>query len=82
VVAFPAGAEGAHQIANFGAQAARVLMISQMTYPEIALYPDSGKALAREQPPGTPATGYRKVFRDADGVDYWEGEGPPDPEGG
>ena len=80
VVPFPAGADGAHQIANFGAETARVLMISEMNHPEIALYPDSGKVMAREQPPGTPATGFRKLFRDMDAVDYWEGEEPPDPE--
>ena len=82
VVPFPAGAEGAHQIANFGPEEARVLMISEMNHPEIALYPDSGKVMTREQPPGTPATGYRKLFRDSDAVDYWEGEEPPDPEAG
>jgi uncharacterized cupin superfamily protein len=79
VASFPVGIEGAHQVANFSDDDARVLMISQMVSPEIALYPDSGKILAREQPPGRAATGYRKLFRDADEVDYWEGEEPPRP---
>lgn len=77
VVSFPIGLEGSHQVANFGEDDARVLMISEMNEPEVAIYPDSGKVMAREQAPGRPATGYRKLFRDADHVDYWEGEGPP-----
>ena len=80
VASFPIGLDGAHQVANFSDQDARVLIVSEMVGPEIAIYPDSGKILAREQPPGRPATGYRKLFRDADEVDYWEGEEPPEPE--
>jgi uncharacterized cupin superfamily protein len=78
VVSFPIGTEGAHQVANFTEAEARVLMVSELIGPEIAIYPDSGKILAREQPPGRPATGYRKLFRDADEVDYWDGEEPPE----
>ena len=81
-VGFPVGVEFAHQIANFGTEPARVLMISEMNAPEVAVYPDSGKVMTREQPPGTPATGYRKLFREADEVDYWDGELPPEPEAG
>ena len=81
LLSFHVGLEGAHQVANFSEADARVLMVSEMVGPEIALYPDSGKVLAREQPPGRPATGYRKLFRDTDEVDYWDGEGPPNPEG-
>jgi uncharacterized cupin superfamily protein len=77
VVSFPIGIEGAHQVANFSDGDARVLMVSEMIGPEIAVYPDSRKILAREQPPGRPPTGYRKLFRDADEVDYWDGEEPP-----
>jgi uncharacterized cupin superfamily protein len=79
-VGFPAGAEFAHQIANFGSEPARVLMVSEMNEPEVAIYPDSGKVMAREQAPGLRPTGYRKLFRDADEVDYWDGESPPDAE--
>jgi len=80
VASFPVGAEGAHQVANFSDADARVLMVSEMVSPEIALYPDSGKIMAREQPPGRPATGFRELFREADAVDYWDGEVPPTPE--
>ncbi len=79
VVGFPIGLEGSHQVANYSDEAARVLMVSEMNGPDIAVYPDSGKILAREQPPGRPSTGYRKLFRDADEVDYWDGEQPPEP---
>ena len=79
LASFPIGEAGLHQIANFSEKPARVLMLSEMNSPEIAIYGDSGKLMAREQPPGTPATGVRKIFRVADEVDYWEGETPPSP---
>ena len=52
----------------------RVLMASELNAPEVAVYPDSEKVMARQQAPGTPATGVRAIFRLADGVDYWDGE--------
>ena len=79
VVSFPVGLAGSHQVANFSSEDARVLMLSEMNGPEVAIYPDSGKVMAREQPPGRPATGYRKLFREAGEVDYWDGEEPPRP---
>ena len=33
--------------------------------------------MAREYAPGKPVSGYRKLFREADEVDYWEGESAP-----
>ncbi len=30
--------------------------------------------MARQQAPGTPATGVRAIFRVDDGVGYWDGE--------
>jgi uncharacterized cupin superfamily protein len=81
VVSFPVGPRGAHQVQNRGHRPARVLMVSQMIGPEVCLYPDSDKVMARERPPGRPADGtVRKLFRMPDEVDYWEGEGPPDPD--
>ena len=78
VVAFPVGQRGAHQVQNRSGAPARVLMVSEMIGPEVALYPDSGKVLARERPPGRAADGtLRKIFRAADEVDYWEGESAP-----
>jgi uncharacterized cupin superfamily protein len=74
VVAFPAGEEGAHQIANGGAEAARVLSLSTQK-PDVVIYPDSGKLGAFERVPE--GGGLYKLFRLDDEVDYWEGETPP-----
>lgn len=74
VVAFPIGERGAHKVTNRAEAPARVLIVSEMNAPEVAVYPDSGKVMARQQAPGTPATGLRAIFRLDDGVDYWEGE--------
>jgi uncharacterized cupin superfamily protein len=46
VVAFPRGAAGAHRVTNPGPGAARVLIVSTMTSPEVAEYPDTGTVLA------------------------------------
>src|SRR5919201_1130802 len=40
VVAFPRGERGAHGYRNDGFEAVRVLMISEMTAPNISVYPD------------------------------------------
>jgi uncharacterized cupin superfamily protein len=74
VVAFPTGESGAHKVANRSDRPVRVLMVSELNAPEVAVYPDSGKVMARQQAPGTPATGIRAIFRLDDGVDYWDGE--------
>jgi uncharacterized cupin superfamily protein len=81
VIAFPRGREGAHQVMNRGDETARVLMVSEMNAPEVVVYPDSGKVGVRSQAPGSPHTDDEilKRFRFDDGVDYWEGEEPPDP---
>lgn len=41
VVGFPRGEEGAHGFRNTGSTPARVLMISEMTAPNISVYPES-----------------------------------------
>lgn len=73
-VAFPIGEQGAHKVTNNTDAPTRVLIVSEMNEPEIAVYPDSGKVMARQQAPGSPATGVRAIFRFDDAVDYWEGE--------
>jgi uncharacterized cupin superfamily protein len=65
VVCFGAGPEGAHKISNHGEAAVRVLFLSTVGDPTIAIYPDSGKIGV--WPPG-------KLFRALDAVDYWTGE--------
>jgi uncharacterized cupin superfamily protein len=79
VFAFPRGEHGAHQIANFGEPAARMLIVSEMNAPDVVRYPDSNKVGASEVPPGGAAQGFRENFRSGDAVDYWEGERPPVP---
>ena len=70
VVCFPTGPSGAHQVRNDTDAPVRFLIISTMTYPAVAFYPDSGKVLV------VPAPGIegRGLFRVADAVDYWDGE--------
>lgn len=77
VVAFPVGEQGAHKLTNHSDAPIRVLIVSEMKEPEIGVYPDSGKVMARQQAPGTEATGLRAIFRIEDGVDYWDGEVEP-----
>jgi uncharacterized cupin superfamily protein len=60
VVCFPAGPEGAHVVSGPGT----VMIVSANASLEVNFYPDSGKVASR---PGG-------VFREADAVDYWDGE--------
>ena len=78
VVAHPRGPEGAHQVTNRGDEPVRFLMLSEMNGPEVVVYPDTGKVLARAEASRTnEPSEFRKVFRIADEVDYFEGETPP-----
>ncbi|MGH3009163.1 MAG: hypothetical protein ACRDLM_07140 [Gaiellaceae bacterium] len=63
VVAFPEGEEGAHTFLNHSGEDARVAIFSARNTGSSA-YPDSGKVSA-----------VGLLFRTADAVDYWEGEG-------
>jgi uncharacterized cupin superfamily protein len=56
VVAFPAGADGAHRVFNASAEPARVLLISTMGFPEVAEHVDTGAVLTMS------AAGQGKVF--------------------
>ena len=42
VVAFPAGARGAHAVENRSSEPARYLMLSTRTQPDVIEYPDAG----------------------------------------
>jgi uncharacterized cupin superfamily protein len=64
VVCFPAGPEGAHKVTG----PARVLMISTLNEPSVAVYPDSDKL-------GVFVSDYRLMVKRDSGVDYWQGEG-------
>jgi uncharacterized cupin superfamily protein len=50
VVAFPAGPAGAHRVSNRGPEVARVLLISEMNFPEVAEHVDTGTMLAMTGP--------------------------------
>jgi uncharacterized cupin superfamily protein len=76
VVAFPRGERGAHQLSNRGETTARFLVLSEMNWPDPCVYPDSGKVGVRLLPPGE-GDARRRVFIEADSVDYWAGERPP-----
>jgi uncharacterized cupin superfamily protein len=72
-ISLPAGAEYAHQLLADQGEELSYLVISTMNEADIITYPDSDKVLAVV---GSPATGFRKMFRLPDGnVGYWEGEG-------
>ena len=75
-VALPAGEHGAHRVINDSGGALRYLMISTMNDPDVTVYPDSGKVgVFAGAPPG--GRGERTVhgyYRQADAVDYREGE--------
>jgi uncharacterized cupin superfamily protein len=65
LVCFPDGEEGAHKLTNQSQGPVRLIMLSTMHEPCVSVYPDSGKIGV--WPPG-------KLFREADAVDYWDGE--------
>jgi uncharacterized cupin superfamily protein len=68
-VCFPAGPEGAHKVTNppDAPGTSRMLMISTLNEPSVAVYPDSDKL-------GVYVGGYQLLVRRDSGVDYWEGE--------
>jgi uncharacterized cupin superfamily protein len=70
VVCFPAGPEGAHKVTNRGSEPIRVLMVSTMRLPSVAVYPDSDKIGF------FPGKGASLLFRRPDSVEYYEGEAP------
>ena len=73
----PGGQETAHQIINTGDVELKYLAVSTKLSPEIGEYPDSGKfGVLAEYPPdadGKPQM-FRFVGREAQNVDYWDGE--------
>jgi uncharacterized cupin superfamily protein len=76
LVRFPLGPAGAHQVINRGTDPARVLMWSDRSWPEIAVYPDSDK-IGAFLPDEHGADGL--LVRRADArVPYWDGESAPD----
>jgi uncharacterized cupin superfamily protein len=64
-ILFPQGPEGAHQLVNRSAEAARVLLVSNLALPRAAFYPDSDEVMVR----WTPEPEDRLLFRREDAVD-------------
>ena len=78
VVGLPVGERGAHQVVNRSEEPVSFLVASEMRSPDVVVYPDSDKVGAREHAPGSGREGLRLNFHSTDGVDYWEGEAPPE----
>jgi uncharacterized cupin superfamily protein len=68
-VCFPAGARGAHKVTNNTTETSRVLMLSTMNLPAVAVYPDSGKIGVFTKDGTDDAMMHR-----SQSVDYWDGE--------
>jgi uncharacterized cupin superfamily protein len=75
VVSCLRGEGGGHQIVNRTEETVRFLSISTSGEPDIVNYPDSGKLGAFERQPD--GSGLWKLFRLAEGVDYYDGVEPP-----
>ncbi len=69
LVFFPTGRDGAHQLRNDSDAPARLLMFSEVTYPAVTSYPDSGKVGVY-----TGDRGEDLIVRRSSAVDYYDGE--------
>jgi uncharacterized cupin superfamily protein len=70
VAFFPRGPEGAHQVRNDSADTVRVLMFSDVAFPNATVYPDSDKLAVY-----TADKEDNLIVERSSGVDYWKGEG-------
>jgi uncharacterized cupin superfamily protein len=70
LVFFPIGPEGAHQLRNDTDAPARILMWSNVVFPAVTVYPDSGKVGVY-----TRGGADNLVVERSSGVDYYAGEG-------
>ena len=50
VISFPSGPEGAHRVRNTSSEPCRLLFISELNFPDILSYPDTGTTLAVTSP--------------------------------
>ena len=76
-VAFPAGPDHAHTLTNDGEQPLQYLVLSDTNTTDVLGYPDSNKFAFGAMPdPTTWPNGMwvRKMIRDQESVDYFEGE--------
>jgi len=68
-VCFPVGPEGAHKVTNKTRETVRVLMLSTMNLPAVAVYPDSEKIGVFTEGGMDDA-----IFRRGERVEYYDGE--------
>jgi uncharacterized cupin superfamily protein len=74
VVHFPKGADGAHQLWNAGAEAARFVVAASNTTPEVVEYPDAKKIAAMAKTPSQAGErGLWTMHFLESGVGYWDG---------
>ncbi len=50
VVSFARGPEGAHRVRNTSSEPCRLLFVSEMNFPDVAEYPDTGAMLTKTAP--------------------------------
>ena len=74
VVAFPTGPGGGHDVRCSGTEAARVLMLSTLSDPEICVYPDSEKVGASAGFSRADGARVRLLNREAANLQYFDGE--------
>ena len=74
VAVFRRGEEGAHEVRNDGDGAARVVMLSSASDPEVCVYPDSGKVGAFAGWSRNDGQRANLMNRPEANLDYFEGE--------
>lgn len=70
-VGFPAGQRAGHCLVNESDKPFRFIMIGDNAKDEVCVYPDSGKIMIRSLD--------RRILRDAESLDYWDGEKTDEP---
>jgi uncharacterized cupin superfamily protein len=60
IVSFPCGPEGAHRLRNASSEPCRLLFISELNFPDIVSYPDTGTTLAVTAPTARPGVPQRQ----------------------
>jgi uncharacterized cupin superfamily protein len=75
-VALPANESGAHRVVNDSDSPLTYLAVSSMNEPDVTVYPDSEKVgvFVGSPPGGRDGRTLQGYYRQADSVDYWEGE--------
>lgn len=70
-VGFPAGQKAGHCLINESDKPFRFIIVGDNSPNEVCVYPDSDKIMI--------SSFGRKIVRDAESLDYWDGEKPNEP---